>query len=526
MLKKTQRFPEGFSDRKRNIIMTKKHATRLLAALSITVPAMLPPSVQLPSQRALAQNQSAQKSFAFYFKNDHPLNTQLIDALKDGDPDANYNVLNSQGSGNIEALLAAVAAFYLEHVNEPTTTRSGLTLQFEDQNLSWSEVRQLATADWVLVPDWNWAETSLDKIVLGDVDGVPTWAILAENTLSLTLTPYQFEANQFVAGTPIYRNWNISRKIPIRDTQQLEQVVQKGTGRKVSIAESGDHGAILAVVRQFPTFKGMMGQDPSEYFAEAAAQNITSQRAERILRSLQARSGNTNTPQNNTPNTNNQNNQNNTPNTPRTPGKGIGLGIAIKGGTIPLWINGTSQQYIFDPLNLFVPAAGLDIRYNLGNLTGWDDFYITLGGATNVQLVSQTQQDASQPPPIQGVPVQNPFAAAMGIIGELGLAKRWRFGDYYLEGSLKGGMMGGLLMDSGVINQFTGFPDTPYTFTFGGTVGLGGGWQINDNFALGLETGFRYYADGFWTDSIGNPVAFPFLSAVGPVLQVSVEYMF
>lgn len=503
--------------------MTKKYATRLLAALSITLPAVLPPSAQLPFQRAMAQ--SAQKSFAFYFKNDHPLNAQLIDALKDGEPDARYNVLSSQGSSNIDAMLAAVAAFYLEHVNEPATTRSGLTLQFEDQNLSWSDVRQLATADWVLVPDWNWAETTLDKIVLGDVDGVPTWAILAENTLSLTLTPYQFEANQFTAGTPIYRNWNISRKIPIRDTQQLEQVVEKGTGSKVSIAQSSDHAAILNVVRQFPTFKGLMGQDPSQYFAEAAAQNITSQRAERILRSLQARSGNS-SPQNNT-NQNNNNNTNNTQNnSPRNPGKGIGLGIALKGGTIPLWINGTSQMFFFDPLNLFVPAAGLDIRYNLGNLTGWDDFYVVLGGSTNVQLVSQNQQDASQPPPIQGVPVQNPFAAAMGIIGELGLAKRWRFGDYYLEGSLKGGMMGGLLMDSGVINQFTGFPDTPYTITFGGTLGLGGGWQINDNFALGLETGFRYYADGFWTDSIGTPVAYPFLSALGPVLQLSVEYMF
>lgn len=499
--------------------MKKNLSLSLLATLAISLPAVLPPTYQPHWQTAAAQ--TSQKTFTFYFKSEHPLNSLLIDALREGEPDGNYYTLNNQGSNNINGLLTAVANFYLEHVNEPATTRSGLTLQFEDQNLSWTEVRQLATADWVLIPEWSWAETGLNKIVLGDVDGVPTWAILAENTLSLTLTPYQFEANQFKPGTPIYRNWNIERKIPIRDTQQLEKVVKDATGNTVSIAEASQHEAILGVVRQFPTFKGLMGQDPSQYFAEPAAQALTGQRAERILRSLQARTGNGQ----NTNNTS-QPPQNNPSNPPRTPGKGIGLGVALKGGTIPLWINGTSQFYFFDPLNLFVPAVGLDLRYNLANLTGWDDVYITLGGGTNVQLVSQNAQDASQPPPVQGVPVQNPFAAAMGIIGELGVAKRWRFGQYYLEGSLKGGMIGGLLMDSGVINQFTGFPDTPYTITFGGTVGLGAGWQVTDNFAFGLDTGFRYYADGFWTDSMGQPVAYPLLSAWGPVLQLSVEYMF
>lgn len=501
--------------------MKKNLALSLLATLSLSLPTLLPPAYQPVWQVASAQ--TAQKSFAFYFKNDHPLNGILIDALKEGEPDASYTTLNSQGSDDIAGLLSAVANFYLEHVNEPATTRSGLMLQFGDQNLSWGEVRQLATADWVLIPEWTWAETGLNKIVLGDVDGVPTWAILAENTLSLTLTPYQFEANQFKAGPPIYRNWNIERKIPIRDTQQLEKVVKDATGNQVSIAEASQHETILGVVRQFPTFKGLMGQDPSQYFAEPAAQALTGQRAERILRSLAARGNNasnntstTNTPANNAPNT-----------PPRTPGKGIGLGVALKGGTMPLWINGTSQFYFFDPLNLFVPSVGLDLRYNLANLTGWEDVYVILGGGTNVQLVSQNAQDASQPPPVQGiVPVQNPFAAAMGIIGELGIAKRWRFGNYYVEGSLKGGMLGGILMDSGVINQFTGFPDTPYTYTFGGTVGLGAGWQITDSFALGLDTGFRYYADGFWTDSMGQPLIYPNLSAWGPVLQLSVEYMF
>lgn len=503
--------------------MNKNVPLRLLAAFSLSFSAFAAPGHLTRFDHAYAQ--STQNAFTFYFKQDHPLNTFFVEALKEGEPDALYTQINNQGSANIDALLSAVANFYLEHVNEPATTRSGLMLQFEDQNLSWTEVRQMATANWVLVPEWTWAETTLDKIVLSDVDGVPTWAILAENTLSLTLTPYHFEANRFEAGTPIYRNWNISRKIPIRDTQQLEKVVKEATGTAVSIAESSQHATILSVVKQFPTFKGLMGQDPSQYFAEPAAQALTSQRAERILRSLQARTG-TSTPV--ATNNNTQNNaSSNAPRQPRQPGQGIGLGVALKAGTMPLWINGTSQLYYFDPLNLFVPAVGLDLKYDVGQFMGWDDFYVSLGGGTNVQLVSQNAQDASQPPPVQGiVPVQNPFAAAMGILGELGVAKRWRFGDYYLEGSLKGGVLGGILMDSGVINQFTGIPDTPYTYTFGGTVGLGAGWQITDNFAMGLDTGFRYYADGFWTDSMGQPLIFPYLSAWGPVLQLSVEYMF
>ena len=496
----------------------------LASALTFSLMAALPTTLLAtdfgPAFSAKAQTAA---TYTFYFPGEHALNQVLVESLRDGAPGANYQTLTSQGARDVPGLLQAVASFYLEHVNEPATTRSGLVLQFADQNLRWNEVRQLATADQVLVPEWTWANTGLNKIVLSDVDGVPTWAILAENTLSLTLTPYQFSANQFTAGDPIYRNWPVSRRIPIRDTQQLVQIVKEATGKTVTIDNPADQDTILALVREIPAFKGLMAQDPGQYFEKAARDALNPRRAARLLRSLQAQTG---VQPNTTPTAQPNNTPAQPPRAPRKPGDRIGMGVALKGGTMPLWINGPSQQFFFDPLNLFVPAAGLQLRYDVGPFMGTEDVFVTLNGGANLQMVSQNAQDAGTPPQFPGIPVQNPFAAAVGIIGELGVAKRWQFGNYYVEGGLRGGTIYGILLDSGVINQFTGFPDNPYTITFGGTAVIGAGWNITEQFSVGLDTGFRYYADGFWTDSTGQPVAYPLISAWGPIIQVSAEYMF
>jgi hypothetical protein len=120
-------------------------------------------------------------------------------------------------------------------------------------------------------------------------------------------------------------------------------------------------------------------------------------------------------------------------------------------------------------------------------------------------------------------------ASAVGITSELGLAQRWIFGNWTLNGGLYGGALFGILQ--GATAQ--GYPISANQTGFGGTLRFGSEYRFTPNFLIGADLGFRYYffPGYYWTSSsltgFAQPITFNApLASFGPVLLLKATYQF
>ncbi|MBF2055036.1 MAG: hypothetical protein IGS03_16430 [Candidatus Sericytochromatia bacterium] len=188
----------------------------------------------------------------------------------------------------------------------------------------------------------------------------------------------------------------------------------------------------------------------------------------------------------------------------------LGYQIDILGGTAAIGLEGQEQD-------LFAPALGLRGAFSLAKALNISELYGLLSFGISLPL----QRNAGNTASFAGQRV-SADAMALPLSLEVGLLKRWYLRQWMLELGAQGGVLGGVLLNSGL-------DDTPVTFSPGLSLLAGTGWQVNPDFAVGLQGGWRFFVPGTWQsgeDSNQVNVNYPGLVSNGPLLQLYANFVF
>ncbi len=482
-----------------------KRLHRLLLGSLLLAP-VLHPGVN-PAQAAELQSLN-RASIAFYQPQEGPLGELAFQLLKQAQPGYAYQPLKVGNDLNLEAFLSAVKGYQQTNPADLAPEKTGPAFNFDDRTVTWADVRQVAFAAFAVSPNWSWSPLNLSGPHQTGSSDAPQWAFRAESKLDLKLDLYQVTPTEVKTLAPLQESWQISKEIPIRNIEQILNVVKGATGVTVDLKNPDHQALVLEVVKKIPSFKEQIEQDPASYLAEAAYDTVRASGLSTTLAQIKQRD---------------EFKTANSPSQPpdKSPASSddlIGLEFALRAGSVPLMMNEFNPQVPFDAASLFVPQVQLDIAYSLKGLN-LPDTYVTLSGGSTVLPVMRSVFAQNQQPPVLGVPVQNPRASAIAINSTIGLDQRWHFGGWGAHLGVNGGLLTGLLLDSFV---FSGMPNS---FSYGGTVLTGAFWEPNPHYRIGADVGFRYFTDGFFFSG-GQPVAFSPLTTLGPVLHAYVAYQF
>ncbi|MGV3524903.1 MAG: hypothetical protein ACO1RX_11800 [Candidatus Sericytochromatia bacterium] len=546
-----------------------------LTALSLCLTPLLF-QVAVPPRAAAAELETYQRKYISFFQaQETPFNGMLLRGLKQELPRFDYHVLTTSGGGGLSEFLQEVRRYQKENAGELANRQETETLRFGDRVVTWSDTRRIMDSAFVFAPNWSWTPIELTGPHPISSAGGQTWVLRAESNLQLQLDIYKASGGDVGSQSNINQAWRVRKEIPINDMDQLLTVVKQVTGVDIDINNPVQQSLVLDVIKKIPTFQQLLQEDPAVYLGEeglralangsyaALANELKQQPAfalkggienvsmkddqltinlgqpsadlgvglddgYKILESRQS-GGREETVEVGYAKV-------------RKLDSGIlqlqpiivgrdyeigdqvkeysklGLNMSLNLGTSPIWLNSPSQQFgAFDVANLFKPSAELQIEYSLAKLIGLSETFLTLHGGASLP-VTQSFLDLQQPSQIPGIQV-NPLSEALGITGELGLAKRWYIRQWIISAGVSGGALLGLLMNTQNPQVF----DLPMTTSFGGTLRLGVQYQITPDFIMGFNTGFRYFGDGYWSTSAGGfpqPIALPPLSSWGPLLHL------
>lgn len=506
----------------------------------------------LPAQAADA-SVTAQKATVIYPRTDSPLNNMLMQAMRQDLPTLSYRMLGKAGS-DPKVLLIQLQEYLKTHPNEAAMHQDLDTLQLGDQSISWGDVKAISASGVVMVPDWSYG--TLDLTGPHQVGtGMPeTWELRAETDLNLNLELYDMTAAVPTLASTVRNSWHISKAIPIRDIGQLMSLVKDVTKSEVDIHNSLHQILILDVLRKLPTFQQMLSQNPAEYLATESLQAVATTGFAPLVASLKQQS--IILPKGGVQQVDMKNLvkigiSDSDPVKPRVDlgykildaqGAEVGyakvrqfdattaslqpimakrdyaigdqvmavpklnLNLVLRGGTSTLSVDG---PYGNNPLSLFNPSTELEVQYDLGPLLGWPEFFATLTGGATFVLPAQSYSLQPQPTP-------------MGFNGELGVLKRWFFGQWILDTGLSGGLLFG----------YTNNTQPPYyepltSFGFQGTARVGINYQFTPEFIIGLQTGLRFASGGQWMSPVPN--SYPNVQALGglgPIILLSANWTF
>lgn len=458
-------------------------------ALSLTLGlAVFSPLNSLLSPPALAQTTQAQE-IVIYSASGSALDKALRDALQKTLTASDLEVLEGGGQTNLNTVLQS----------GPPELQQGLR-----------------AAGQILQPHWSWTPIALTgPHPVGD-----QWVMRAEAELSLELTTTRQAGGRTTGSSILRQQWHVHKDIPIRDTNQLLSIVQSATGVSVDLNNAEQRNLVLEVVKQIPAFKELLGTDPALYLGAFAEEEVRQSELSSLGNALQppqqAEQIQVSLPQ--------QQNSPPPPSTPQPPPDSsdkLGLNIALRGGTVPLWLSGPAQQY--QPLieSFFTPDFQLDLEYEIGRLINLNNLFVVASGGANLPVgLSAYELPTLQ----QQVDPTLLYATALGINGELGLSYKIDFGPWLLHLSARGGLTDAFLMP-----QYPSPNGTPSALMFGGTALVGGQWKLGSDFLLGLDTGFRFYTPGAWSvmplgSYYPQQVPFPPLTSWGPVIQAYFGY--
>ncbi len=534
--------------------------TLSLLTAGLTNPAL--PGFLAPALAQNAQSPKTRPIVAVLPTHATPFNNLLLQVLRRDLTEYEPTLINVTLGDDPAAALAAI---------RQAKATNAARVRVGDRELSEIETRWLLQSEMILVADWSYTPLALT----GPHAPTPSeaaWTFKLESDLTVQLHQHRLDTEQAEPIQTFDEVIKVGKTIPIPDVANLQRLVQEVSGIEVDINNGLHQAVILDVVRKIPTFQQLQQQDPATYLEAESGQALAASTFPGLSASLKnldsppagdgIASSNGDTIVLNPDeearidttylfeNTFKRGNRDVTEtvafgkvrsfdddkpvvhiiggkdkitgNEAVVRNSKLGLNVDLRLGTVPLWITGGYQlQGQIAPEQFFRPAAQLDFEYNIGQWFGVSELFLTLGGGANMPVTLDQNSLNLQPPPIQGIPVQSPFtAAALGITGELGFLKRWFLGQMIIDTGLSGGILYGLLLNSG-----TPTPDNPSTLTYGGTARLGVSYQFTPEFIIGLQSGFRYYADGYWTASM-QPVAFGPLSSWGPILQLNASYTF
>lgn len=461
-------------------------AVLIAAGLIQTLP------LPLPGAAALAQTETSSRPIAVVLPQAaSPLNSLLLQILRKELPGYEPVLITTPYSGEAAALLADLA----QSEDNPLLPNSYGGQTFPEAEAGW-----LKQAGLIILPRWNYSEMTLSGPHAPATDN-DYWTLRSESDLTLSVDIYK--AGQAEPLARLSESFKPFKPIPIRDLDQLVKLVKDVSGVDVDITNSLHQALVLDVLRKVPSFQQMLAENPATYLAAESTQAVTLSGLRQISAGIRAQGGFSGTrPQ---PSSN--------PVASGASGAKPGFTVALRGGTSPLWL-ADQNTMTFGPqaANFFAPNVELDFQYDVGQFINFPDFAVTLSGGGTFVLA-----------PFPGSP------SATAITGELGLLKRWFFGPWSLDTGLSGGILFGLMPFP---NPQFGTLDNLTTLGFQGTARVGGSYQFNPNFSVGLHTGFRFASADFWSQAVqpGFPAqpnpSLPLLGGWGPLIQLTASYTF
>ncbi|MGE3727728.1 MAG: hypothetical protein AB7I41_19370 [Candidatus Sericytochromatia bacterium] len=489
--------------------------TRSLVGLALSVAVLVPLlNLSLPLAPALAQANQQQRQMAILPAQDTPLNAVLGQVLRQAFPQMTPLLLTQAQSVPPGPFLAEFKRWQKEHAGELPLLQDSSMVRVGELDVPGFDVRRLALAAYALVPNWSQGPLNLTGPHKRQGQDGEYWSIDVESVLTLNLSVFKTSGDYAqLAGAPT-QSWTVRKEIPIPDMDRLVALVSQATGVEVDLNSPSQAALVLDTLKKVQTFQEIQAAEPSAYLQDEIAQQVSPARFETLVAGLQSVEG----LGNKTAEAGQQ---------PVAPRKGgLGLTPMLKFGTGTVGVLGFVPQY-------FVPQGQLDLEYDFGALFGWPELMLTVsGGATLPQPAYSLLAQPSFPGfGIPGGGLPNPQAQILAYNAEMGLLKRFSFGQWSFSAGLRGGMMGAVIMQANGPFPNPLQPD-PTAMAFGGTALLGAAYRFTPEFMLGIDAGFRYFDGGQWTsNNAGFPSSFtPLiqnpLQSIGPVLGLYAGYTF
>lgn len=489
--------------------------TRSLMGLALSV-AVLMPLIQLalPVAPVWAQSNQQQRQMAILPTQDTPLNEILSQALRQALPQFTPLLLTQAQTVPPGPFLAEFKRWLKEHSGELPLLQDSAMVRMGELDVPGLDVRRLALAAYTVVPSWNHGPLTLTGPHKRQGQEGEYWSIDVESVLTLNLSVFKTSGDYAqLAGAPT-QSWTIRKEIPIPDMDRLVALVSRATGVDVDLNSPSQAALVLDTLKKVQTFQDIQAAEPIEYLQAELSQQLSPGRFETLVAGLQSVEGIGNKTAE----------AGQAPSGPRK--GGLGLTPILKFGSGTVGVLGYVPQY-------FVLQGQLDLEYDFGTLFGWPELMLTVsGGATLPQPAYALLAQPSFPGfGIPGGGLPNPQAQILAYNAEMGILKRFSFGQWSFSAGLRGGMLGAVIMQATSFIPNPLQPD-PTAMAFGGTALVGAAYRLTPEFMVGVDAGFRYFDGGQWmTNNAGFPSPFsPLiqnpLQSIGPVLGLYAGYTF
>jgi hypothetical protein len=488
--------------------------TRSLVGLALSVAVLVPLlNLSLPLAPALAQANQQQRQVAILPTQDTPLNGVLSQALRQAFPQLTPLLLTQAQTVPPGPFLAEFKRWLKEHSGELPLLQDSAMVRVGELDVPGLDVRRLALAAYALVPNWSQGPLNLTGPHKRQGQDGEYWSIDVESVLTLNLSVFKTSGDYAqLAGAPT-QSWTVRKEIPIPDMDRLVALVSQATGVDVDLNSPSQAALVLDTLKKVQTFQEIQAAEPMAYLEAEINQQISAARFETLVAGLQSVEGlgNKTADGGQQPTANRKG--------------GLGLTPILKFGSGTLGVLGYVPQY-------FVLQGQLDLEYDFGALFGWPELMLTVSGGATVPQPAYTL--LAQPSfPGFGIPgggLPNPQAQILAYNAEMGILKRFSFGQWSLSAGLRGGMLGAVIMQATSFIPNPQQPD-PTAMAFGGTALLGAAYRFTPELMVGLDAGFRYFDGGQWMTNAGFPSPFtPLiqnpLQSIGPVLGLYAGYTF
>lgn len=440
-----------------------------------------------------------------------PLNQVLAEVLRQKFLGFDFVTLGWSLKTEPGPFLAEFKRWQKEHSGELPLLQDAVQVQLGEQELPGLDVRRLALAAVTLVPVWNQGALELTGPHKRQANGTEYWSIDVESVLTLNLAVFRMAGEYASLAGSHTQSWTIRKEIAIPDMERLRVLVSQATGVEVNLDNPAQAALLLETLKKVQPFREIPQSEPGLYLQAEMIEQVKPAGFEGLMAALQGL----------------EEFSPKKAETGRPSGKSgqLGLTPVLRLGTTTLGMMGYLPQY-------FVPQGQLELQYDVGSLLGFPDFLLTLSGGAILPQPAYLM--LAQPTfPGFGLPgggLPNPAAQLMAYQAEFGLLKRFPLGAWSFSLGLRGGLLGGWLMQASSPFPNPLQPD-PSAMAFGGTALLGVAYQMTPQFLVGLDAGFRYFDGGQWLINAGFPSPFqPLiqnpLQSVGPALSLYLAYNF
>lgn len=517
----------------------------------------------MPPARAAELENYERKYISFYPANYAELNLGLISAMQKDLPRFGYQALPELGS--LEDFARAVYAHQQAHAGDLAADREPPDLRYGDKVVSWEETRRIMESAFVLVPEWEFGPLALKNLHRANQSS--RWMVDLGAPVTLNLGIYRIQDGQALHYASVKESWDVSQEHPVDNLQGILSEIQKNAGNLVDAANPLVQPLILAALKTQSPFSEMLAEDPARMLRASANQALQEASYANLLKSLRQLGAFSLKTQVESVDKGADQLLVSLPPGESAASLGAwldqgykiveyrregeheravevgfarvrsrsdqelrlqpilaardfelgdqlveypqtGIQVQLVGGSSAFGFSGLADQP-------FVPQGGLRLEASLARLSNVSELYAVASGSAGLPLGLRSLPAAS----LGNV---DPGAAALPVLAEVGIVKRWFLRQWMLEAGIQGGLLAGALFNSGLQN-------TPASFSLGATALVGTGWQVTPDLLIGLQGGWRYYLPGEWkaTDTTG-PIRLdlPGLSSNGPVLQAYGSYMF